>query len=258
MIRTTSDSRIECGEGDSFLIPHFVSDERGNEILAEVDRSITYLSRDDPRMKFKIYGKTLSLPRDKAVYGEIKMDERTGQQIEPFYRYAKDTPPVEDWKDTILKTVADDLIQRSGQECNHVVVNQYRNGKDYIGFHHDKSKTFVMGSSVMVLSLGASRTFRLQKKVRAADGTIHRETINLQLKHGSLFVMGPATNLVWKHSIVQELKINHRRVSLTYRWIEASRIHMPRSIQNHQAEQNLMIPEGTDMTDIDEIVEESE
>ncbi len=214
---------VTCEEGDSYLIPNFVDTEQCAQILAEIDRSITYLSRSDPRMQFKIYGKTLCLPRDKAVYGIIHTDSSTGQKIEPYYRYAKDTPPVEDWQGTVLSAIADELAEKMGQACNHVVVNQYRTGADYIGFHHDKSKTFVPGSQVLTLSLGGTRILRLQKKVKGADGVIHRVTKNIRLENGSLFVLGPGTNALWKHSIVREAKVAHRRVSLTFRAIQASR-----------------------------------
>ena len=210
----------KCGEGDSFLIERYLPKAKGDQVLAEIDSSITYLSRDDPRMQFRIYGKEVKLPRDKAVLGEIEIDEEKKERIEPFYRYAKDTPPVEDWKGTVLKEIQGYITEDMDQSCNHVVVNQYRDGKDYIGYHHDKSKTFELGSSVLTLSLGASRILRLRKVRGEGKGAIK----NIKLNHGSLFVLGPETNRNWKHSIVQKKGLEGRRVSLTYRSIAARRI----------------------------------
>jgi len=210
---------VSCGSGDSFLIHNFLDKDQADATLAAIDASIVYLDRQDHRMQFHIYGKTVSLPRDKAVFGEIKHDEEKKERVEPFYRYAKDTPPVEDWKGTILQSVQQDIQTRMGQECNHVVVNQYRNGNDYIGFHHDKDKTFVAASSVLTISLGGSRILRLRKVKGDAIGT----TKDLKLCHGSLFVLGPKTNREWKHSIIKRSKVQHRRVSLTYRSIAARR-----------------------------------
>ena len=205
----------KCGSGDSYLIENFFDPDGSyaNDILKSIDTNITYLDRNDPRMQFHIYGKTMSLPRDKSV------DKYKQERVELFYRYAKDTPPVEDWKDTILKDVSSEIELNLGQDCNHVVVNQYRDGNDYIGFHHDKSQTFVEISSVLTLSLGEERILRL-KKVR---GLRRGEIKDIRLRHGSMFVLGPKTNKYWKHSIVQRKGVRGRRVSLTFRSIAAER-----------------------------------
>lgn len=199
-----------CGDGDSFLIEEYLPKIKGDEVLARIDTSIMYLARNDPRMQFHIYGKTMSLPRDKAVYGEIEVDQERKQRVEPFYRYAKDTPMVQDWKGTVLKEVQGYVEDDLDQVCNHVVVNQYRDGNDHIGFHHDKDKTFEEGSSVLTISLGASRILRLRK----VKGDDKGKTKDVKLHHGSMFVLGPETNRNWKHSIVQRKKLKGRRVSM--------------------------------------------
>lgn len=210
-----------CGDGDSFLMEDYLPKAKGDQVMTEIDSSIMFLSRSDPRMQFHIYGKTISLPRDKAVYGEIEVDEESKERVEPFYRYAKDTPMVEDWKGTVLKEVKEYVHEDFGQACNHVVVNQHRDGSDYIGFHHDKSQTFEPESSVLTISLGASRILRLRKVRGESKGKI----VDVKLNHGSMFVLGPETNRNWKHSIVQRKKVRGRRISMTYRAIAARRRH---------------------------------
>jgi alkylated DNA repair dioxygenase AlkB len=219
LIAMGTDKTLCCGSGDSFLIERFIGQDEADRVLSSIDASITYLSRQDPRMQFKLYGKTLALPRDKAVCGEIEYDQEKLLRIEPFYKYAVDTPPVEDWKGTILEEMKSVIDERSGQCCNHVVVNQYRSGIDYIGFHHDKSKSFVEGSSVLTVSLGSSRILRLKK----VKGDNQGEVRDYILNHGSLFVLGPKTNIEWKHSIVKRPNHIGRRVSMTYRSIAARR-----------------------------------
>ncbi|MDR3571219.1 MAG: hypothetical protein P4L81_03400, partial [Candidatus Pacebacteria bacterium] len=55
---------------DSFLVENFLLAEgdvdEAAETLASVDQQVQYLARDDPRMQFRIYGKSVQLPRDKA------------------------------------------------------------------------------------------------------------------------------------------------------------------------------------------------
>ena len=209
--------RSSIGTLDSYLIEEYMSPSQADEVMWKVDGFVDYLSRNDPRMLFKIYGKSLEFPRDKAFYGNITV--KNGVLVEPFYKYAKDTPSVKCWKGSVLEEVARDLDRTVGQPCNHVVVNQYQDGSDYVGAHHDKSATFHPGSCVLTLSLGGTRTLRLTCVKGAQQG----ETHDLELNHGSLFVLGPETNKYWKHSILKNNKQEHRRVSLTYRHIDAVR-----------------------------------
>ena len=98
-----------------------------------------------------------------------------------------------------------------------MVGNQYRSGVDHIGFHHDKTRDFVDGSSVLTVSFGQARRFQLR---RVSD---KKKKIELVLEHGSVFVLGPKTNQEWKHSIVKQsgkkIKLEPR-VSLTFRSIK--------------------------------------
>lgn len=215
---------------DSYVIENFLDRDSADKLLKDIDENVTYLSRDDPRMLFKMYGKQFQLPRDKAFYGDVQykdsdlsVNERI--RVEPFYKYAKDTPMVEGWAGTVLEDIARLISKDAGQECNHVVVNQYRNGNDHIGFHHDKSKTFKKKSNVLTLSLGSSRILRLKKVKGASDSgsKSKSDVIDIPLSHGSLFVLGPKTNELYKHSIIKRKSVVGRRVSLTYRAIEAIR-----------------------------------
>jgi len=124
----------------------------------------------------------------------------------------------------------DIIYDITGQRCNHCVVNQYRginlillvekkslflliDNNDHIGYHFDKTRDFVDGSSVITLSFGGQRILRLK----------HNETNvkkDIQFQTGSLFVLGWKTNSIWKHSIIKTKQICDRRVSLTYRFIK--------------------------------------
>jgi len=203
---------------DSYLVEDFLSPEEAVKVLEKVDGEVEYRSRDDPSLQFKIFGHTRQMPRDKAFYGQVEVDLNQPpeqQRVEPFYKYAKDVPPVDCWFGMHLETMADQIQESSGQACNHVVVNQYRSGDDYIGDHRDKDASFEPGSSVMTVSLGAERMFRL-KKFKGRDAG---EVIKFTLPVGSLFVLGPKTNAKWKHSILKSKQAMGRRVSLTYRAI---------------------------------------
>lgn len=87
---------------------------------------------------------------------------------------------------------------------------------DHIGFHFDKARDFVAGSSVMTLSLGGQRLLRLKHNKTHVKEDIH-------VKAGSLFVLGCKTNSIWKHSIIKSVRACERRVSLTFRSIKTIR-----------------------------------
>jgi hypothetical protein len=81
---------------------------------------------------------------------------------------------------------------------------------------HDKNRDFFRDSSVLTASFGSTRRFELLH-VR------NKCKIKLELKHGSLFILGPLTNAQYKHSIVKETSKRTtvgERISLTYRNIQ--------------------------------------
>ena len=158
-------------------------------------------------MTFSIYGKTMQLPRDKAFYGSVAPDGSY-----PLYRYGGNYyPTVQPWTPT-LKIVRDTIEGETGYDCNHVVVNRYLNGNDHIGLHRDKVKDFKPNAPVCTVSLGGTRTFVLKD-----DTTNEKEEI--ELTHGSLFILGAETNAKAKHSIRKTAKACEPRISLTYRAI---------------------------------------
>lgn len=92
-----------------------------NEELKYVDRST---------MVFKIFGKSISLPRDKGFYSDINANGSYS-----LYRYY---PIMKLWTPT-PRLIRDCLNDATGENCNHLVANRYMNGNDYIGFHRDKT-----------------------------------------------------------------------------------------------------------------------
>jgi 2OG-Fe(II) oxygenase superfamily len=124
---------------------------------------------------------------------------------------------------------------------NHVLIQLYRTGADYISEHSDKTIDVVRGSRIVNVSLGARRTMTLRTKKDSAqqegqgddeDGSIGvggvvRRTERVPLPHNSLFVMGLATNARWMHSVHTDKRPEDTkdpaergpRISLTFRHI---------------------------------------
>ncbi|KAG5643976.1 hypothetical protein DXG03_009265 [Asterophora parasitica] len=125
---------------------------------------------------------------------------------------------------------------------NHVLIQHYRSGKDYISEHSDKTIDVVHGSNIVNVSLGAQRVMTLRLKgtrnkdqdepvVLDAHGKPPpRLTQRFPLSNNSMFVMGPETNKKWLHGIrhdnralqsktEEELLQGGGRISLTFRHI---------------------------------------
>ncbi|KAK9494979.1 hypothetical protein V1508DRAFT_430720 [Lipomyces doorenjongii] len=121
-------------------------------------------------------------------------------------------------------------------QLNHVLIQLYRNGEDFISEHADKTVDIVPGSKIVNFSLGAERTMVLrEKKGRRKDyatkaSPVSRTSQRVGLKHGSVLVMGLCTNKCWTHGIkpdkrplahktAEQKKFDGVRISLTFRHI---------------------------------------
>ena len=195
---------------DSFLIDNFLEEKLCTfDLYESLEKELDFVPRK--LLTFSIFGKTFSLPRDKAFYGSVEDDGTS-----PLYRYGgKWYPPVMQWSPT-LKIIRDIVHKKTGVDVNHVVVNRYRNGKDHIGYHHDKTRDFYPGAPVCTLSLGGTRTFVLKNQET-------KKCTKMLLKDGSMFILGEGTNKTYKHSIIKTASECDPRISLTFRKIATKR-----------------------------------
>jgi alkylated DNA repair dioxygenase AlkB len=83
----------------------------------------------------------------------------------------------------------------------------------YIGPHHDSTKSMVRGASIVTVSLGEERIFRLTRPPRK----VARDFL---AQNGTVFIMPFNTNLVWKHAVPKLARYRGRRISITLRAFE--------------------------------------
>lgn len=177
------------------------------------------------------------VPRLVAVQGAVAADGS-----KPVYRHPADaSPPLHAF------TASVDAIRREveaalGHEVNHVLIQLYRTGEDYISEHSDKTLDIARDSFIANVSLGAERTMTLRTKRRPRGGSDEdpdkekekenpkRSVQRATLPHNSLFRMGLATNMRWLHGVradkrqereksTAELAYAGARISLTFRQI---------------------------------------
>lgn len=174
----------------------------------------------------------------------------------PIYRHPSDeSPPLKPFSPTVSLIRAH--VERAvGYPVNHVLIQYYRSGNDYISEHSDKTIDVDRDSKIVNVSLGAQRTMILRRKkekekdvqdsataTATATATEEadlssllagkpppRDTERINLPNNSIFIMGLRTNKHWVHSIRQdarppslksssELAFNGQRISLTFRKI---------------------------------------
>ncbi len=143
----------------------------------------------------------------------------------PVYRHpADECPALVPFTPTVVQ-IKDEVEKVLGHPLNHVLIQLYRDGNDYISEHSDKTLDIVPRSFICNVSLGAERTmvFRTKRadkdpsrKARAGrpDGEgagpgdedpstsppetdAKREIVRARLPHNSLCRMGLKTNMRW-------------------------------------------------------------
>lgn len=105
----------------------------------------------------------------------------------------------------------------AGTTWNSLLLNLYRDGRDSIGFHADDEPELGTNPVIGSISLGAERRFVLK---HPASG----ETRELTLLHGSLLVMGGASQHHWRHGVPKTRKPVGPRINLTFRLILPSAV----------------------------------
>jgi alkylated DNA repair dioxygenase AlkB len=113
----------------------------------------------------------------------------------------------------------------SGARFNSLLLNLYRDGRDFIPPHSDARPELGEDPVVATVSLGAERALVL----RHAGGG---ESLTYRPAHGSLLVMGGAFQRHWLHEVPrdEEGPVGEQRISLTFRLIT-------RNYSGHAADQ---------------------
>jgi len=174
---------------------NFLTAERAGEIFTKLEETIDWKQSD-----FKIYGKPVKTPRLQCWMADnesVKAD-----------LYLK-TPP-KPWSEEIgtIKKAIETMVNFT---FDYVLINKYRDGKDYIGFHADREHIAEGKNVIASISLGTPRRFVMRHKSKNLG------TIEYALTTGSLLVMGGTTQKFWKHAVPKQLRVTSPRINLTFR-----------------------------------------
>lgn len=110
-----------------------------------------------------------------------------------------------------LRGLRDRLQAESGQDFNYALVNWYRDGSDYTGWHSDKIDLHVPETRIAIISIGASRTLSF----RAIGAS--RPAREVELSDGSLLWMSCELQRHFEHAVAPAPQANMERFSITFR-----------------------------------------
>lgn len=109
----------------------------------------------------------------------------------------------------VLREMAETLSARYGVTFTQVGTNLYRSGSDSVAWHGDRVARELPEATVALVSLGATRPFKLRPK---GGG----RSITYLPGHGDLLVMGGSCQRTWDHAI-PKVRAAGPRISIQFR-----------------------------------------
>lgn len=148
-----------------------------------------------------LFGKHILTKRKVAWYAQ-----------NPFeYTYSNRTKRALPWTPELLALKG--LVEKqTGETFNSCLLNLYHSGEEGMAWHSDGEKDLKKDGAIASLSFGAVRKFSFKHK-------LSKETLSLELEHGSLLVMKGITQRHWLHRLPPTKLKMGPRVNLTFRTI---------------------------------------
>ncbi|MFD2203011.1 alpha-ketoglutarate-dependent dioxygenase AlkB family protein [Shivajiella indica] len=183
--------------GEVNYFPNFFNKAQCELYFKKLTREIDW--RQEP---IWLFGKQIMQPRLTALYGNPDIP----------YGYSGIEMNANPWTDFLLD-IKETIEQIAQIDFTHVLLNNYRHGKDSMGWHRDNEKVLGTNPTIASVSFGTPRKFqfRLYK-----DKTLKKEII---LENGSLLLMKGETQHHWEHQLPKSNLVKGGRINLTFRKI---------------------------------------
>lgn len=149
----------------------------------------------------KIFGKIIKCPRKVSWYGDTGIN----------YSYSGNVHQTTPWH-PVLKNIKDEIEFFTKHKFNFALLNFYRNGNNYMGWHSDNEASLGQHPFIASISLGATRTMKFKHKKLKFDHSI-------LLEDSSLLIMKGDTQEQWLHTIPKQPRENNSRINITFRYI---------------------------------------
>jgi alkylated DNA repair dioxygenase AlkB len=111
-----------------------------------------------------------------------------------------------------LQKIRQRVENETYMKFNSVLLNLYRNGKDGVGWHSDKTKSSNKNMDIASITFGETRMFQLRHKFRKEI-----PKLEIPLHHGTFLLIAGCTNSFWEHQIPKTARNVLPRINLTFR-----------------------------------------
>ncbi|TAK60792.1 alpha-ketoglutarate-dependent dioxygenase AlkB [Methylobacter sp.] len=152
-----------------------------------------------PDNRYAVAGRQFTLPRLQTWHADPGIR----------YSYSNNLLQTQSWT-PLLSEIRDRIETYLNFPFNSVLVNLYRNGNDYVGWHSDNEQELGEQPFIASLTFGAERQFEFRHKKSSENGRI-------LLRRGTLLLMQPAFQHYWLHSVPIDQSVTEERVNLTFR-----------------------------------------
>ncbi|XVF87877.1 hypothetical protein PTKIN_Ptkin18bG0155600 [Pterospermum kingtungense] len=212
--------RIDLGSGSEVVyVPRFLVYDDAWKLFNYLDNHIPWT-----RPTLRVFGRSCLQPRDTCYVASAGLPDLTYSGYQPHAYSWDDFPPLKDILDKVHKMLP-------GSRFNSLLLNRYKGGNDYVGWHADDEKLYGSTPEIASVSFGCEREFFLKKKcpkssqeksdekppLKRFKKSSHVDQHCFTLKHGSLLVMRGYTQRDWLHSVPKRAKAEATRINLTFR-----------------------------------------
>ena len=171
---------------------------------AESDKYLAYFLKEMPwaQRPVKLFGKEIMQPRLTVSFA----DKGAG------YGYSGVMLKSLAWT-AELREIKSRVEKACGYKFNTALLNLYRQGDDYMGWHRDNEKNLGAAPAIASLSFGARRKFQLR------NYTDKKEIVTVELGHGDLLIMSAELQKCWEHGLPKAAGVVLPRINITFRRI---------------------------------------
>lgn len=156
-----------------------------------------------------MYGKKLKTPRFQCWMG----NDNVGADV-----YSKTRL---EWTNKLLD-LKSQIQQDTNFEFNYLLLNYYKTGDHYIGYHSD-NEVLSPDDYIVSISLGGDRRFLVREKSVKEDRT--DEKYEIVLNSGDLMIMDGTMQKFYKHSVPKTTQKVLPRINLTFRKAKITKIN---------------------------------
>ncbi|KAM3338485.1 DNA oxidative demethylase ALKBH2 [Capsicum galapagoense] len=214
---------IELGNGSEVIyMSRFINYDESWDYLEYLNKNIRW-----NRPTIRVFGRSCVQPRDSCYVASEGLPQLVYSGYQPHAYSWDEFPPLKDILTAVHKALP-------GSRFNSLLLNRYKGGDDYVGWHADDEKLYGPTPEIASLSFGCEREFLLKKrpdktprgkktsgeqpkKRSKKDGSLDKHSF--VLKHGSLLVMRGYTQRDWLHSVPKRVKADSLRINLTFRLV---------------------------------------